>query len=124
MKPVVQLLRDRQSLAAIVRPWEDLAANALEGNPFYEPWMLLPALWARGDEDFECVARFMRRQRFGDELPDQRIELTKAAQRLGCEGPGKAFVSGIEQRCVDPFGGAGCDLILDMPRWRRRFKHW
>ena len=56
MKPVVQLLRDRQSLAAIVRPWEDLAANALEANPFYEPWMLLPALWARGDDDFECIS--------------------------------------------------------------------
>jgi CelD/BcsL family acetyltransferase involved in cellulose biosynthesis len=56
MKPVVQVLRDRRSLEAIVRPWEDLAANALEANPFYEPWILLPALWARGEAGFECVS--------------------------------------------------------------------
>ncbi len=43
-------------MGAIVPAWEELAANALEANPFYEPWILLPALWARGEEGFECVS--------------------------------------------------------------------
>ena len=57
MKPVIQVLRDRESLAAIVAPWEDLAAHAIEPNPFYEPWILLPALQAQGEgEQFRCVS--------------------------------------------------------------------
>src|SRR5262249_35462797 len=35
-------------LSAHVPAWEGLAANALEPNVFYEPWMLLPALEAFG----------------------------------------------------------------------------
>src|SRR5678816_330952 len=31
-------------MAAIVPSWENMAAAAIEPNPFYEPWMLLPAL--------------------------------------------------------------------------------
>jgi CelD/BcsL family acetyltransferase involved in cellulose biosynthesis len=44
----VRLLEDTAALAAHVAAWEDLAAHAVEPNPFYEPWMLLPALeaWA------------------------------------------------------------------------------
>jgi len=53
--PTVIVFRDRQMLSALVRPWEELAANALEPNPFYEPWILLPALRARGAANFECV---------------------------------------------------------------------
>jgi CelD/BcsL family acetyltransferase involved in cellulose biosynthesis len=62
MTPVVQVLRDRESLEAIVRPWEQLAADALEPNPFYEPWILLPALRATEEEEagaseaFRCVS--------------------------------------------------------------------
>ncbi len=45
------------SLRALVPDWEALAADAAEPNPFYEPWMLLPALEAYGiDADFRCVA--------------------------------------------------------------------
>jgi CelD/BcsL family acetyltransferase involved in cellulose biosynthesis len=33
-----------------VTAWEDLAASALEPNPFYEPWMFLPALRAYGQD--------------------------------------------------------------------------
>jgi CelD/BcsL family acetyltransferase involved in cellulose biosynthesis len=55
--PTVIVLRERQALAAIVPAWEDLAANALEANPFYEPWILLPALQAQGEgEDFRCIS--------------------------------------------------------------------
>ena len=34
----------------IVPAWDDLAARALEPNPFYESWMLLPAIEAFGLE--------------------------------------------------------------------------
>src|SRR5438034_2094075 len=57
MKPVIHVLRDRESLAAIVAPWEELAAHAIEPNPFYEPWILLPALRAQGEgEGFRCIS--------------------------------------------------------------------
>jgi hypothetical protein len=39
----------------VVAAWEDLARHAIEPNPLYEPWMLLPALEAQGSEDFVCV---------------------------------------------------------------------
>lgn len=44
-------------LAGLVPDWEALAADAAEPNPFYEPWMLLPALEAYGEgEGLRCVA--------------------------------------------------------------------
>lgn len=55
MKPVVQVVRSREALEAVVPEWEDLAAHACEANPFYESWILLPALRAQGDENFHCV---------------------------------------------------------------------
>jgi CelD/BcsL family acetyltransferase involved in cellulose biosynthesis len=39
----IVVLRHAAELAAHVPAWEGLAAQALEPNPFYEPWMLLPA---------------------------------------------------------------------------------
>ncbi len=42
----VAVSRDAKALAALVPHWEDLAAHALEPNPFYESWSLLPALEA------------------------------------------------------------------------------
>src|SRR5262245_46431974 len=35
-------------MAALVPAWDELAAAALEPNPFYEFWLLLPALDAFG----------------------------------------------------------------------------
>jgi CelD/BcsL family acetyltransferase involved in cellulose biosynthesis len=52
---IVELL-DVAALRALVADWEALAAEAAEPNPFYEHWMLLPALEAYGAEDFRCVA--------------------------------------------------------------------
>jgi CelD/BcsL family acetyltransferase involved in cellulose biosynthesis len=40
----VEVLRNVEALRALVPAWEDLAAHALEPNPFYEPWTVLPAL--------------------------------------------------------------------------------
>jgi hypothetical protein len=47
---------DAGALRALVPAWEALAAEAAEPNPFYEHWMLLPALEAYGTADFRCVA--------------------------------------------------------------------
>ena len=40
----VKVLAGVEDMAAIVPSWENMAAVAIEPNPFYEPWMLLPAL--------------------------------------------------------------------------------
>ena len=40
----VVVVHDAESLKIYVKEWEDLAANAVEPNVFYEPWMLLPAM--------------------------------------------------------------------------------
>jgi CelD/BcsL family acetyltransferase involved in cellulose biosynthesis len=52
---IVEAVRD---LRALVPDWEALAADAMEPNPFYEPWMLLPALeaYAGARDGFECFA--------------------------------------------------------------------
>ena len=53
---VVEVLGNAE-LRALVPEWEALAADALEPNPFYEHWMLLPALEAYGAADeFRCIA--------------------------------------------------------------------
>ena len=44
----VSVARNLTELASIVPAWDALARDALEPNPFYESWMLLPALRAFG----------------------------------------------------------------------------
>ena len=52
-------IRLAEDLAGLVPEWENLAANALEPNPAYEPWMLLPALEAfGGGQDLRFVAAY------------------------------------------------------------------
>lgn len=41
---LVVVIEDFDMLGDYVQAWEDLAVEALEPNPFYEPWMLIPAL--------------------------------------------------------------------------------
>jgi len=53
---IVEVLSDAAALAALVPDWEELAAQAVQPNPFYEHWMLLPALAAYGAGDLRCVA--------------------------------------------------------------------
>lgn len=43
-KMTVVFIKNFEMLEGYIQAWEDLAAEALEPNPFYEPWMLLPAL--------------------------------------------------------------------------------
>src|SRR4051812_26157953 len=40
----VRRVTDWAELEALREPWHELAGAAVEPNPFYEPWMLLPAL--------------------------------------------------------------------------------
>src|SRR3954466_9403070 len=40
----VESCTDRRELEALAGDWQALADVAAEPNPFYEPWMLLPAL--------------------------------------------------------------------------------
>lgn len=56
----VEVVRDRASLARFIPQWEDLAGHALEPNPLYEHWMMLPALEALGDGDFYCCLLWVR----------------------------------------------------------------
>ncbi len=44
------IVHSAAELTAHIAAWEDLAANTIEPNVFYEPWMLLPALAAFGAE--------------------------------------------------------------------------
>jgi len=48
-------VRDAARLAELIPHWEALAAEAAEPNPFYEHWMLRPALEAYGAQDFRCI---------------------------------------------------------------------
>src|SRR6266850_6497102 len=52
---LVEVRSDAAALRALAPDWEALAAEAAEPNPFYEHWMLLPALDAYGAEDFRCI---------------------------------------------------------------------
>ena len=49
-RPTVVVLSDPRGLAVYEDDWRDLADNAIEPNPFYEPWMLQPALAHFGAE--------------------------------------------------------------------------
>lgn len=40
----IVVVHDVEGLKSHVKAWEDLAANVIEPNVFYEPWMLLPAV--------------------------------------------------------------------------------
>ena len=52
---IVEVRRDVAALRALVPDWEKLADQAAEPNPFYEHWMLLPALEAYGMAEFRCL---------------------------------------------------------------------
>jgi len=44
----VVVIDDLTALEKYLHAWEDLAANAIEPNAFYEPWMMMPAIRAFG----------------------------------------------------------------------------
>src|SRR5689334_24097610 len=52
----ITVIAELAGLKALTAEWEELAAAAVEPNPFYEPWMALPALEAFGTKDLAFVA--------------------------------------------------------------------
>src|SRR5712675_2423044 len=66
-----ELLKPSQ-LDSLIPEWEELAANALEPNPFYEHWMLRPALENFAGEDVRVLA-VRREGRLCALLPVQRV---------------------------------------------------
>src|SRR5437899_7559727 len=58
--PSVVVARGAAELAAHAAAWDRLAAAAVEPNPFYEPWMFLPALAAFGArDDVTCALAYV-----------------------------------------------------------------
>lgn len=53
---IAEVLERPEQLAALVPDWEALAAEAVQPNPFYEHWMLRPALEAYGAGELRCIA--------------------------------------------------------------------
>jgi CelD/BcsL family acetyltransferase involved in cellulose biosynthesis len=53
MRVVVET--DIESLKRHIPAWNSLAASAIDPNPFYEPWMLIPALHELADESVSVV---------------------------------------------------------------------
>ncbi|HEX6268100.1 MAG TPA: GNAT family N-acetyltransferase [Burkholderiales bacterium] len=49
------MVHDAAALQRVLPAWEELVQQAIEPNPLYEPWMLLPALRARPSADFRCA---------------------------------------------------------------------
>jgi hypothetical protein len=55
----VVVIKDFSSIEQHIPAWEELAASALEPNPFYESWMLIPALRTLGaGKDLQLVLIF------------------------------------------------------------------
>src|SRR5260370_35753884 len=51
----VVVVRDEAALAEHVGAWQELARHAVEPNPFYEPWLVLPALRSFGTGELRFV---------------------------------------------------------------------
>src|SRR4030095_3669118 len=66
----VVVINDLTALEKYVPEWEDLAANAIEPNAFYEPWMMMPAIRAFGAD---------RRLQFGLVLRKEPLSRDAAA---------------------------------------------
>jgi CelD/BcsL family acetyltransferase involved in cellulose biosynthesis len=72
----VGVARNRADLVGLLAAWEDLARDALEANPLYEHWMMLPALEAMPGQSLECVLVW-RDGRLEAMFPFQRVRRLK-----------------------------------------------
>lgn len=88
---IVTRTRRLVDLEALVPAWEELARAALEPNPFYEHWMLLPALQHLGN-DVE-VALVWQEGRLAGLFPWRRLRRYKGL-------PASAAVSWQHPHCL------------------------
>jgi CelD/BcsL family acetyltransferase involved in cellulose biosynthesis len=72
-----EIIEDSTALARLIPQWEDLAANAVEPNPFYEHWMLLPALECFAKRGEVAIAVLWRDGRLAALFPFQRARRYK-----------------------------------------------
>lgn len=124
----VVAIEDLDVLEDYVQAWEDLAEEALEVNPFYEPWMLMPALRGlatgknvrvvlvltidRGEPVLCGVFPLERRARYKG-LPVAGLNLW---QHLYCPLCTPLIRASCARECLDAFldwlaGEAGCPLM-------------
>jgi CelD/BcsL family acetyltransferase involved in cellulose biosynthesis len=85
--------------------WQDLAADAVEPNPFYEPWMVLPALEAFGAAHIAFVCVHRRDGKLAALVPLQRAHSHRGM-------PARTLRSWRHRHCLltVPLVRAGCAL--------------
>ncbi|HWM43155.1 MAG TPA: GNAT family N-acetyltransferase [Burkholderiales bacterium] len=89
----VTLARHPAELQAVVPAWEELARAALEPNPFYEHWMLRPALEAFGAGRELRVVLVWAGERLAGLFPFERVARYKGL-------PLPAFKSWLHAHCL------------------------
>lgn len=98
----ISIERGAAALERFLPQWEELAAQALEPNPFYEPWMLRPALEHLGGAEVElaCVWR-------GETL-ELLVPVLRLARYKGL--PVRALSAWRHKHCLigTPLARAGC----------------
>jgi CelD/BcsL family acetyltransferase involved in cellulose biosynthesis len=88
----VTVARSLADLESIVPAWEALARDACEPNPFYEHWMLLPALRAFGGQDVRVVLVW-RGEQLAALFPFRRLARYKGL-------PASALTSWLHAHCL------------------------
>lgn len=76
----IECLRSASALQEHRQAMEDLARTALEANPFYEPWLLLPAMEAFDSGDLHVVLAWLPDGRLAGLFP---LQLHKGGARTG-----------------------------------------
>lgn len=107
---------DAAALAAIAADWEALAAQALEPNPFYEHWMLLPALDAYSRGEASGIAVYLE-DRLAGLFPFERLKTYRGL-------PVKALRSWRHRHCMlaTPLvrAGSAVECLRALLRWTAR----
>ena len=89
----VSVGRNLAELQSIVPAWERLAREALEPNPFYEPWMLLPALREFSEGQDVRVALVWQGEELAGLFPLRRVARYKGL-------PASALSSWLHAHCL------------------------